>query len=121
MDFPGEYLEEFRDSKFTKNTSDNLLLSSAIDLMDIVFSDCLKLEKSNNPTEAMVTGGNSNVSGRKRSSSDISLTESVAKKVKCDKDVSIVTSNTWSMFHLVWPRRKQVIVDAILCSPFFSS
>ena len=121
LDIPGEYLEEFRDSKFTKNTSDNLLLSSAIDLMDIVFSDCLKLEKSNNPTEAMVTGGNSNVSGRKRSSSDISLTESVAKKVKCDKDVSIVTSNTWSMFHLVWPRRKQVIVDAILRSPFFSS
>ena len=107
LDIPDAYLEQFRDSK--SDESDNLLLSCASDLMETVFSDCLKLDKSEDLSDTMVAVGQHSDVGRKRSSSDISLSESAAKKVKSDKDISIVTCNSWSMFHLVWPRRKQVL------------
>ena len=89
---------------------DNVLLMCGKNLVDTVFNECLLLDQDQDE-ENNLTKVDSKPISQKRSSSEVWSSESVAKKARVDKDSNYLQCSTWSMFNLVWPRRKQLALQ----------
>ena len=106
---PDQFLSWFSDNR-GDDDDDNLLLSCAEYLVDVVLGDCLKLMQHENVDEDDVgedEDKNCKV-GEKRSSCDRSTKEPASKRIKYDHDRMYKECSVWSLWSLVWPRRKQV-------------
>ena len=80
-----------------------------------VGGDCLKLDRTDTDGNKLndditktddETKDENESSGLKRRSGD--LDESIAKKLKMDENCLYHPSSSWTLWRLVWPRRKQI-------------
>merc|ERR1719480_509004 len=113
ISFPDNLLSEFGYEK----ASSREMLKCAEKIMNLIFGDCLKLDRTETDTNERndeITNelGEGEIqdeiesSGNKRRSGD--LDESAAKKLKMDENFIYQSSSTWTLWKLVWPRRKQI-------------
>ena len=107
LKIPDQYLSWFRDNR-GEDDDDNVLLSCAEYLIDVVLGDCLKLMQHENVEEDDPEEDNDCKVGEKRASCDKSSKEPASKRIKYDHDRMYKECSVWSLWSLVWPRRKQV-------------
>ena len=73
--------------------------------MEMVLGDCLKLERYE-------VGGDPGkiILGQKRCSTDTDIGQAEPKKMKSEENsIDYKKSSSWTLWSLVWPRRKQVV------------
>ena len=113
VSFPDTLRSDFGFNK----ASSQQLLKCAEKIMNMIFGKCLKLDRTetNNTLSDEITktvcepqDENDN-SGHKRRSGD--LDESNAKKLKLDESCLYQPSSSWTLWKLVWPRRKQIALE----------
>lgn len=111
ISFPDNLLSDFGYEK----ASSRDMLKCAEKIMNMIFGDCLKLDRTETDNSEMndeITNklgeiqDESETSGNKRRSGD--LEESAAKKLKMDENFIYQSSSSWTLWKLVWPRRKQI-------------
>ena len=111
ISFPGNLLHDFGCSKAPCCEE---LLKCAEKTMNIVFVDCLKLDRTvadYGPNQEVTEGDvgtkdeNEGYVNKKRSGDS---DESNPKKLKMDNDCLYQPSASWKIWKLVWPRRKQI-------------
>ena len=114
VSFPDTLLSDFG---FNKSSSSEQLLKCAEKIMNMIFGKCLKLDKTetNNTRSDEITENvgepqdENDSCGHKRRSGDPD--ESNSKKLKLDESCLYQPSSSWTLWNLVWPRRKQIALE----------
>ena len=111
ISFPDALLNDFG----FKRESSQELLECAEKIINRIFGDCLKFDRNDTDSNKLndditktddETKDENESSGLKRRSGD--LDESIAKKLKMDENCLYQPSSSWTLWRLVWPRRKQI-------------
>ena len=104
---PNNLLKWFQDLHQESGNADNVLIHCGEYLMEMVLGDCLKLERYE-------VGGDPGkiILGQKRCSTDTDIGQAEPKKIKSEENsIDYKKSSSWTLWSLVWPRRKQVVMN----------